>query len=158
MNRPAVPDELARLRWVELESDKLMEQVGIGPFPEDDEGSRLAGAAVIFASGEPAVGFVSVRLVDDGAHVDQLSVLPEHGRRGLGRALRDRAIGWARHEGLAGVTLTTFRDVPWNAPFYRNVGFEVVAHPAPGLAAIRAHERAIGHDALGPRVAMRLVL
>ena len=158
MVRRATPEEFARLRWVELESDKLMEQVGIGPFPEDGGGDRLDGATVVFASGDPAVGFVTVRLVDDGAHVDQLSVLPAHGRRGIGRALLDRAVDWARDEGLAGVTLTTFRDVPWNAPFYRTVGFEVVAQPAPALAAIRAHERAIGHDALGPRVAMRLVL
>ncbi|HEX7442570.1 MAG TPA: GNAT family N-acetyltransferase [Acidimicrobiales bacterium] len=156
MVRLATPGEFARLRWVELESDKLMEQVGIGPFPEDDGGDRLSGASVVFASGDPAVGFVSVRPVDDGAHVDQLSVLPANGRRGIGRALLDRAVDWARDEGLAGVTLTTFRDVPWNAPFYRTVGFEVVAHPAPGLGAIRTHERAVGLDALGPRVAMRL--
>lgn len=158
MIRVAGPGEFDRLRWVELESDKLMEEVGIGPFPEDGEGNRLAAAAAAFATGDPAVGFVSIRLVDDGGHVDQLSVLPDHGRRGLGRALLDQAIGWARDEGLPVVTLTTFRDVPWNAPFYRRVGFEVVADPAPGLAAIRAHERAIGDDALGPRVAMRLVL
>ena len=157
MIRLALPEEFARLRWVELQSDKLMEQVGIGPFPEDDGGDRLTGVSVAFASGDPAVGFVSIRLVDDEAHVDQLSVLPANGRQGVGRALLDRAVSWARDEGLAGVSLTTFRDVPWNAPFYRTVGFEVVAHPAPGLAAIRAHERAVGLDALGPRVAMRLV-
>ena len=65
---------------------------------------------------------------------------------------------WARASGLAAVTLTTFRDVPWNAPFYRRVGFEVVDDPTPGLAAVRAAERAEGLDGFGPRVAMRLVL
>ena len=157
MVRRATPEEFAHLRWVELESDKLMGQAGIGPLPEDDGEDRLAGATVVFASGDPAVGFVSVTLVDDGAHVDQPSVLPAYGRRGIGRVLLDRAIGWARDEGLAGVTPTTFCDVPWSAPFYRTVGFEAVSHPAAGLAAIRAYERASGHDALGPRVAMRLV-
>ena len=58
----------------------------------------------------------------------------------------------------AAVTLTSFRDVPWNAPFYQRVGFEVVDDPPPGLAAVRAAERAEGFDRFGPRVAMRLVL
>ena len=56
------------------------------------------------------------------------------------------------------VTLTTYRDVPWNAPFYRRVGFEVVDDPTPGVAEVRAAERAEGLDAFGPRVAMRLAL
>jgi GNAT superfamily N-acetyltransferase len=156
--RQAAPHEFARLRWIELESDRLYETVGIGPFPEDPTLGGVAEADIVFAAGDPPVGFVSVVLVDGEAHVDQLSVLPERGGRGIGRALLDRAIRWARDEGLAAVTLTTYRDVPWNAPFYARVGFEVVADPAPGLAAIRAHERDTGVDAMGPRVAMRLVL
>jgi GNAT superfamily N-acetyltransferase len=155
--RRAVPEEYDRLRWVELESDKLMEQVGMGPFPVDDD-DRLAGSAVVFAAGDPAVGFVSVRTVDHEAHVDQLSVVPDRGRRGIGRDLLDEVIRWAGHGGLAGVTLTAFRDVPWNAPFYRRIGFEVVTEPAPGLAVVRRHERDAGLDAMGPRVAMRLAL
>ena len=65
---------------------------------------------------------------------------------------------WARDTGLAAVTLTTFRDVPWNAPFYRRAGFTVVDDPPPGLAELRAAERAEGLDRFGPRVAMRLPL
>jgi GNAT superfamily N-acetyltransferase len=155
--RRAVPEEFDRLRQVELESDRLLAQVGIGPFLDVDD-HRLVEEAVVFAAGEPAVGFVSVRMVDGEAHIDQLSVVPEHGRQGIGRALLDHAISWARHQGLPGVTLTTFSHVPWNAPFYRRVGFEVVSHPTPGLAAIRADERELGIDAMGPRVAMRKVL
>ena len=104
------------------------------------------------------MGFVSVDIVDGCAHIDQLSVLTDHGGRGIGRALLDEAVRWARASGLAAVTLTTFRDVPWNAPFYRRVGFEVVDDPTPGLAVVRAGERADGLDGFGPRVAMRLVL
>jgi hypothetical protein len=56
------------------------------------------------------------------------------------------------------VTLTTFRDVPWNAPFYRRLGFEVVDELPSGLAAIRAHEAMAGDDDFGPCVAMRKVI
>ena len=155
--RRAEPDEFERLRWVETESDRLLAQIGIGPFPDDDH-DRLDAAAVVLAAGDPAVGFVSVRLVDGEAHVDQLSVVPECGGRGIGRDLLDAAIRWARHQGLSGVTLTTFRDVPWNAPFYLRVGFEVLVDLPSGLDAVRADERERGFDAMGPRVAMRLAL
>jgi len=153
--RPADPSEFERLRWIELESDKLYEEVGIGPFADDEAENHLPVAAAVFAVGEPAVGFVALEIVDDAAHVDQVSVLPEHGRRGIGRALLEAAIGWAAASGRDEITLTTFRDVPWNAPFYRTLGFEELTDPGPGLAAIREHERAMGDDAYGPRIAMR---
>jgi GNAT superfamily N-acetyltransferase len=129
----------------------------MGPFPEDDR-DGLDTAEVVLAAGDPAVGFVSVRLLDGDAHIGQLSVVPEYGRRGIGRRLLDEAIGWARHQGLSGVTLTTFRDVPWNAPFYLRVGFEELVDLPPGLAAVRTDERERGFDAMGPRLAMRLAL
>lgn len=53
------------------------------------------------------------------------------------------------------VTLTTSRDVARNAPFSARRGFRVLARLSPGLAAIRAQERAIGDDAFAARVAMR---
>ena len=152
--RPADPSEYDRLRWIEAESDRLYESVGIGPFAEDRTADHLPVAAAVFAVGEPAVGFICLEVVDGAAHVDQVSVLPDHGRRGIGRALLETAIGWAASSGYAELTLTTFRDVPWNAPFYRTLGFEEVVDPGPELAAIRAHERAIGDDDFGPRLAM----
>ena len=115
--RRARPDEFDRLLWVELESDRLLAAIGIGPFTYDNLDQRTR-AVVVFASGEPVVGFVSVELVDDEAHIAQLSVLPELGRRGIGGALLDEAVSWARGQALEGVTLTPFRDVPWNAPVY----------------------------------------
>lgn len=154
--RVARPDEFERLRWIELESEQLYATVGIGPFPEDPTLVGPAGASIVFVAGDPAVGFVSVELVDGEAHIGQLSVLTELGGHGIGRDLLDRAVRWARDEGFRGVTLTTFHDIPWNAPFYGRVGFEMVSDPGPELAAIRAHERETGLDAMGPRVAMRL--
>jgi len=155
--RRAVSEEFDRLHRVELESDRLLATVGMGPFTYDrqDPGFR---SAVVFAAGDPAVGFVSIEPVDGEAHIAQLSVLPELGRLGIGRSLLDGAIRWAQGQGLAGITLTTFRDVPWNAPFYVRVGFIEVVDPAPGLAAIREEERERGLDAMGPRLAMRLPL
>jgi GNAT superfamily N-acetyltransferase len=153
--RPADAAEFGALRRIELEADRRYEAYGIGPFTEDESADHLATAAAVFAVGEPAVGFACLVVVDGHAHVDQLSVLPEFGRRGLGRALLQTAIGWAASSGYGQLTLTTYRDVPFNGPFYRTLGFEECDDPGPELAAVRARERALGDDAFGVRIAMR---
>jgi GNAT superfamily N-acetyltransferase len=153
--RQALPAEFERLRAIELEADGMFAEVGIGPFTNDDAEDHLAQAAVVLAAGVPAAGFACVEIVDGAAHLWQLAVLPSEGRRGLGTALVAVVCEWAGARGFDAVTLTTFRDVAWNAPFYRGLGFEPVSELSPGLAAIRQHEKAIGDDDFGPRIAMR---
>ena len=156
--RPARVEEFGALRAIEFEADRLFETVGIGPFVNDDAEDHTGQAELVLVVDDPPIGFVVVELVDGDAHIWQLSVHPDHGRRGLGTALVAAAVEWARGRGLEAMTLTTFRDVPWNAPFYASLGFVVIEDLTPGLAAIRDHERAVGDDDLGPRVAMRLDL
>nr|WP_244593769.1 GNAT family N-acetyltransferase [Methylopila sp. Yamaguchi] len=107
-----------------------------------------------------AAGFVAAAPLDEALHVYTLAVDPAYRRRGLGRALMAAALEHAAWAFWPAVTLTTFRDVPWNAPFYRSLGFLAAdeAQLAPGLAQVRARERAIGLDALGPRLAMARLL
>jgi GNAT superfamily N-acetyltransferase len=101
------------------------------------------------------VGFAIFDQFDSVVHLRELDVLPEHGGRGLGRQLVQAVIAWAIEHGCTAVTLTTFRDVPFNAPFYARAGFRVLTEDelTPRLAQIRAEERAHGID-LAPRVAM----
>jgi hypothetical protein len=46
------------------------------------------------------------------------------------------------------LTLTTFTQVPWNAPYYARCGFRLLDDDflAPGLRKIREHEAALGLD------------
>ena len=90
------------------------------------------------------------------AHVEQVSVDPAFAGRGWGRRLLDHVADRARHHGLAAVTLTTFRDVPWNAPYYERCGFRVLAEDelGPDLRRLRAAEAAHGLDP-ALRVCMR---
>ena len=106
--------------------------------------------------GDAVVGFAAVDVVDGCAHVEEVSVHPEHEGRGHGSALLDEVARWAAAEGLAGVTLTTYRDVPWNRPFYERRGFRVLADDelTPGLRALVEHEATIGLDP-ALRVVMR---
>ena len=151
--RTALPVEFERLREIEDAADEMFAQVGIGPFAPTPD--HLGAAAIVLVSGTPPVGFASVHLIDGAAHLWQLAVHPSAARQGRGSALVAAVCDWAVSQRLDGVTLTTFRDVPWNAPFYARLGFRVLDDPTPGLAAIRAEERAIGDDDFGPRVAMR---
>lgn len=62
--------------------------------------------------------------------------------RGLGARLLEEVCAWAESRGYLAVTLSTFRDVPWNGRFYRKRGFRDL-HPeewSPGMMAIREHE------------------
>ncbi|MFF4598912.1 GNAT family N-acetyltransferase [Amycolatopsis sp. NPDC001319] len=109
---------------------------------------------VVDASGVVAAYLVA-DVVDGNGHVEQVSVLPSFARRGLGRELIETAEAWAGSLGLPALTLTTFRDVPWNAPYYARLGFRELpsASWGPSLRAIREHEAALGLDRW-PRLAM----
>lgn len=106
-----------------------------------------------------AAGFLCAELAGKELHIWELSVSLTHQGQGLGRALLAHAIDTARSRGLRCLTLTTFRDVPWNAPFYQRLGFDPVPAAAldTRLAAILQEEAAHGLPA-GRRCAMRLAL
>ncbi|WP_020554079.1 GNAT family N-acetyltransferase [Embleya scabrispora] len=152
--------EMERLREIEVAAGMAFAAVGMPEIAADEPLSveelhayRAGGRClVVGASTESALGYVIWDLVDGAAHIEQVSVHPDGARRGLGRALIDRV---QADSGLA-LTLTTFRDVAWNAPYYARIGFGVLdaAEVTPGLVAIRAHEAAIGLDRW-PRVCMR---
>lgn len=104
-----------------------------------------------------AVGFAQVELIErDTAHLEEIDVDPGHGRRGLGRKLVLQVCDWAAGNGYASVTLTTFRDIPWNMPFYARLGFEIVPRTqlSQALSAIVEDETRRGLDP-ARRVVMR---
>ena len=158
--RPAADEELVGLAEVEKASEAPFVEAGIVLPPEYMSEADLRKCAVVLVAPGPSgapVGFAAISVVDEAAHLAQLSVDAAFGRRGVGRGLLAAVIGWARRGGLPAVTLTTFRDVPWNGPFYRRYGFVDLdeADLTPGLRDIRAHEIAEKPDEIAPRVPMR---
>jgi N-acetylglutamate synthase-like GNAT family acetyltransferase len=105
------------------------------------------------------VGYLLADPLDGNAHIEQVSVHPDHGRRGLGRSLVEHLAAWANERGMPALTLTTFADVPWNAPYYERCGFKRLSQDelTPGLRDKQEHEAARGLDRW-PRVCMRRAL
>jgi GNAT superfamily N-acetyltransferase len=170
--RPARPSDGAALQTIERLAGEQFRSIGMDDIA-DDEPPPLDALAAYAADGRSwvavdgeggsgddgsggPVGYVVVDVVDGCAHVEQVSVRPDHQGQGVGRALLDRVESWAASAGLRGVSLTTFADVPWNRPLYEHLGFRVLPEPeiGPGLRAVVAKEAAHGLDPAG-RVCMR---
>ncbi|MEO3872363.1 GNAT family N-acetyltransferase [Nonomuraea sp. B12E4] len=156
MVRWAEAGELAGLASIEQAADGLFEQVGIVFPPGTTMIEEASGPGPVLVEGEPPAGFALVGWVDDNLHLEQLAVHPDSMRQGIGGRLVTAVIDHARACGAPAVTLTTYRDVPWNAPWYARHGFSVMpeAEWGPELRALVAHERELGIE-VAPRVVMR---
>jgi GNAT superfamily N-acetyltransferase len=121
--RPARPDEMALLSALEAAADTMFDALGIGPLPGPGTIEEFSGALVVLVAGDPPVGLCRIDALAGGAHLEQLSVHPDHAGHGVGRALLRAACDWAQAVGYRDLTLATYRDVAWNAPFYASEGF-----------------------------------
>jgi ribosomal protein S18 acetylase RimI-like enzyme len=161
--RPVAPDELEILRDIERAAGQSFRDVGMPEIADDEPlpvetlaGYRRAGRAWATVDGtDRPVAYMITDLVDGNVHIEQVSVHPDHAGRGLGRALLDHAWERARAGGVPALTLTTFADVPWNAPYYLRCGFRILDESrwTRELRAIRQREAAHGLDRW-PRVCM----
>jgi GNAT superfamily N-acetyltransferase len=165
--RAPLRDELPLLQAIGVAAGQRFAEVGLDAIADDPphelaalERWRAAGRAWVSTDreGQP-VGFAVVDVVDGTAHLEEVSVLPELNGRGHGMALLRAVEGWARKKGYGSVTLTTFRDVPFNRPFYEKRGYRVLDEDewTPGLAERRAEEARAGLDP-DLRVVMRKAL
>lgn len=166
--RPASPAELPLLQDIERAAGEPFRSLGMAAIAEDEplpldvlESYRDAGRAWVAdpdGAGRP-VAYLLMDAVDGAAHIEQVSVHPTAARRGIGRALIEHVASVAATQGLTALTLTTFADVPWNAPYYARLGFRTLAEAelTDGLREIRRAEAAHGLDSW-PRVCMRRTL
>lgn len=104
------------------------------------------GLWVATLEGDRPVAAIRFRPLDDNLYIEQLDVLPAFAGLRLGAALLDRAELLAREAGLGALQLSTFRDIPWNAPWYRRIGFEVIEVLPSSLESIRRDHIARGLD------------
>jgi GNAT superfamily N-acetyltransferase len=123
--REARAADLPLLAGIEGDADELfLERFGHPEWEPPTRGQdRVAEPGFVLVAGAPAVGFAHVLEVEGDAHLELLAVRRDHGRQGIGTALVAAAKAEARARGHRRLTLSTYRDVPWNAPFYTRLGF-----------------------------------
>jgi GNAT superfamily N-acetyltransferase len=153
--RAARPGEERRLQDIERAADRLFEEAGVSigdgtpTSREELEEARVAGALwVATDANDHPVGYALLEEMDGAGYLAELAVHPDHGRRGLGSALVRGAERWAAERGHDCLQLSTFRDVPWNGPFYARLGFREIpeASLGPELRRARAEEARRGLD------------
>jgi ribosomal protein S18 acetylase RimI-like enzyme len=162
--RAAAAMELPALQDIERAAGQAFRGIGMPEIADDEPfsldeltGYRRAGRAwVAIGQNGRLVAYLVADLVDSNLHVEQVSVHPDSARRGVGRAMLDHAAGRAAAASMPALTLTTFTEVPWNAPYYERCGFRRLAEAeiTPGLRELRRREAEHGLDRW-PRVCMR---
>jgi GNAT superfamily N-acetyltransferase len=97
------------------------------------------------ADGTP-IGFAMAKVVDENAHLEEVDVLPEYGRQGIGSALIETVCQWAISQKFLAITLSTQKNIPWNMPYYEKLGFVIIPQDklTPAYQKLRAHERELG--------------
>lgn len=162
--RPARITEAEAIREIERAAGQAFAAVGYPdiarhePTPAAELRQAVTDGALFVAVTEddrPA-GFILCGEADGDLYVQELSVHPDHAGHRLASPLFEAAESRARRLGLATLCLTTFRSVPWNAPYYERLGFRELSDNlvGPDLRLVIARQKAAGLD-ISQRVAMR---
>ncbi|WP_322027862.1 GNAT family N-acetyltransferase [Burkholderia sp. BCC1977] len=155
--RPATREDAAAMAAVEVAAARRFRDIGMldiaegEPTDAADVLARIDDGRAYVATDEAGtcVGFAFYRLLDaQRLYLEELDVAPSHAGQRIGARLIERIMTRAAQDGIAQVVLSTFRDAPWNAPYYARLGFRIIddASLDDALHAIRAHHVARGLD------------
>ncbi|MEZ0603590.1 GNAT family N-acetyltransferase [Paraburkholderia sp. IW21] len=131
MFRFAAPHDASAIRTIEFEAGQRFATVGMTgiadapPMEVEIVNRKIAAQQIVVAvdAGETCVGFVMFEPQPTRFYVQELDVLTSHAGQRIGAALLEQVAQLARAHQVTQLTLSTFREVPWNAPYYRRLGF-----------------------------------
>jgi len=162
--RAAAPDDFGRFADIERRADCIyLSLPGFETYndlpdkPAEAYRSLPPGRRLFVAEADGGLsGFIYSVPLGRFAQIEQISVVPEAQRHGIGQALIGAIDAAARLDGHAGLTLATFRDVPWNGPWYARLGFGVMerAEMSPKIRQMAKTDGASPWSRLGTRVVM----
>ena len=136
--REATEDDKDLLATIELDAVALFKTVPelayLGESHASPEQLSIwlsAGRIYIAEDNGKAVGFVAAVTMDDTLYIAEISTIQEYQGKGVGLTLISTVFDWARELAAATgskprVSLTTYREITWNAPYYRKRGFREV--------------------------------
>lgn len=156
MIRLARPSDLASLADIERSAAARFRGTAVAwaadgdPLPLGELALAQAAGLLWVAQPDAEVrGFALAQPMGTDLFLAEMSVALLWQGQGLGRALLQAVLAHARAAGGYGaVLLTTDRELPWNAPFYRRLGFVTLTPPVPPLLHARLQAEAdAGFDA-----------
>ncbi len=152
--RSARADELHLLAVIEIDAFWALHEAGAvacesTSLPLDAlEQSLEEGLLFVAVDGEDRpFGFLAGIMKDGSVHIAEIDVVRRRQKQGVGRRLMEAAIEAARAQGAAGVTLTTDRQVAFNAPFYASVGFRILGDEERPAVLTQILENEVAHGA-----------
>lgn len=162
--RAARDSDLPVMQDIERAAGSWFREIGMPEIAEDEplpleelaRYRRDSHAWVATNDADVPAAYLIADVIDAGMHIEQVSVHPRAARRKIGRMLLEHAAAYAAASGFGALTLTTFAEVPWNAPYYARCGFRVLddSELSPGMRTVRDREVAHGLHRW-PRVCMR---
>jgi len=164
--READPEDYQFLPEIEADAAQVFRAVGLAgiadmqPNPPEYYKTLLEPKIILLAEYKSVpAGFGVAYPVDGQAYLREVSVKQAFSGRGIGRQLVEALIQKAIAQGYDKMILRTFRDIPFNTPFYQKLGFEIFEPDTnwPELTKIIGHEKTAGLE-LKPRVFMILNL
>src|SRR5690625_4624524 len=114
MIRAAAEQDLLTLRVIERAAGQVFGEWDMGLVADDEpptmsmlrEYVTVGRAWTADSDGRP-VAYLLADIVDGNVHIEQVSVHPEHSRKGIGLALIEHVARWAVAGGYPALTLTT---------------------------------------------------
>lgn len=166
--RPATDCDAALLPEIERSSGEIFRQLpGLAWIADDKVQSEKQHRALIAdglaivadVQGFGIAAFLNGEVTPDAVHIWQIAVHRDQQSQGIGRKLIEAAQQFAADHGIHALTLTTFREVPWNEPYYQRLGFVTLDDEdlGPRLRAVLNAEGQAGIP-LEQRCAMRKLL
>jgi GNAT superfamily N-acetyltransferase len=125
------PAHAPRLQAIERASGARFRDIGMADIAEHEptpaslleDRARSGSLYVALDAGAVPVGFLIWSPKDGFAYIEEVSVHPNHAGHRLAARLIDFLAEDVRGR-FPAVTLTTFRDVAWNGPYYAKLGFK----------------------------------
>ncbi|UUX51278.1 GNAT family N-acetyltransferase [Nisaea acidiphila] len=161
--RLARPDEIENVREVQRAAGRRFLETPYVWAAEDpvDDAAELSASQdrwhlwVSVDGQDRPVGAGHLMLLGDSLHLRELDVHPDFAGMRRGAAILNAVERFFAGRGIVQISLTTFIDVPWNAPYYQRLGFGIVPEEEMGAALRDAWLREATGFPIGKRVAMR---
>lgn len=154
--RKARKDDLPLLGPIERSAAELFRTVGLdfltyGPTMDESLLSAMSMSNHLWVAVnevDQPIGFAGGEDLDSNFHIAEISVAQNAQGKGVGKALMGELMRQAKEEGYIAVTLTTYRNLPWNGPWYHKLGFSEIKVDEMGEKYVKIwdSEAQHGHD------------